>query len=585
MSAAAEQSEYVDPEDVELEQLRDAAYRRGDLWWKLRPHQLVVYEKYRAFEQRVIEGLNDGPPIFVLDCARRWGKTFEIIVIKGEDAQRRPKSIHTLATANMVDIGEIVIPMFDEIYDECPDECRPQLRTSRKGENLGFYYPNGSSIKLVGVDKKPKGLRGRRSDGHAWTEAGFFDGLEKPVSKTLHQFQGVPHAILLLESSAPEDPEHDFDELFVPDAKRRNAYVFQTIDDNTSLSEDQKQKYYEDACKVSIESANRELFGKRSRNLSNAVIPVFDPARHVQAVPIPLHAASITADDPGLSHLNGLVLALYDFDNARIIVQKSWAGINAGPGRLAAAVAAREYALWGTWPHHKMSHIPFESTKLVEGWKTLLLHDEFSHLAEDLFEMAQAPDEKRPTFERVPGQFIRGDIQNHKTYWNGTEHRPNPHGRVSDVDLQLIRSLGDHYGLEFSATTKSELHTMVNLAWSWIEQGRLVFLPDCGPVIDHVQKGKWNKQRTKFAEHKVMGHYDCLAALVYLVRYVDMHLQNVRPHPPANTQLVTPPGASIQERLPWRPKMAHELEMERRELEARSAGRDPGRMRGWNGGR
>lgn len=581
MSAAA--TEFVDASTLDEDELIATAYRMGNLSWMLHEHQLAVYEKYRAFEARVIDGDNDGPPIFVLDCARRWGKTYLIIVIKGEDAQRRPRSIHTLATAFLADIGEIVIPMFEDIYERAPDDCKPVLRTSHKGQNLGFYYPNGSSVKLVGVDKKPKGLRGRKSDGHAWTEAAFFDELERPVSKTLHQFQRVPHACLLLESSAPEDPEHDFDEIFVPDAKRRDAYVFQTLDDNQQLTADQKRKYYEDACKVSVESADRELYGVRSRNLSGIVIPEFDESRHVRDVEIPKHAACITSDDPGLKHLNGLVHALYDFDNARIIVQKSWAGLNAGPAQLAAVVAADEYALWGTWPHPRMKHIPLESTEDAQGWIDLLRYHEYAHLAETLHDLAQRPRNERPTYENTPGKFIRQDIPDHFTWWNGIEHKPNPAARVSDVDLQLIRALDEHYGLEFEPTSKAELHTMVNLLRSWVSAGRVVFLPGAGPVIEHVRKGKWDKQRSKFAETRGIGHADGLAAMVYLCRYVDLNLQNIRPHPPADTLLIVQPGVNAQERLPWRQKLPHEIEMDRRLAQMQQArGREPGRIRGWN---
>jgi hypothetical protein len=559
-------------------------YRSGELAWKLYPHQLVVYEMYRAFEQRVIAGLNDGPPIFVLDCARRWMKTYLVCLIKGEDCQRRPGSSHTFATAIESDIGEIIIPIFEDIYEECPEDCRPEYRTTRRGLNAGFYFPNGSILKLVGVDKKPRGMRGRWSDGFALTEAAFFAELVRPVSKILHQFQRRPWACMIMESSAPEDPEHDFDEVFVPDARRRSAYVFQTIDDNTQLSEDDKTKYYAEAAKVSVEEADRELYGKRSRGLGGVVIPEFDPAKHVREVPIPQHACAITADDPGLKHLNGLVLGLYDFDNARIIIQKSWAGLNAGPAHLAAATAAREHSLWGTWPDPRMKHIPLESNEYSLGWRDLLLNDEHANMAERLWELAQRPREGRPTFENTPGKFILQDIPDHLTYWDGIEHKPNPFGRVSDVELQLIRALSEHYGLEFSPTNKSDLHSMVNLARSWLAQGRVIFLPGAGPVIDHVQKGKWDKSRVKFAEHRTMGHYDCLASVIYLIRYVDQNIASVRPHPPASAQLERKRGQLVQERAPWEPKLPHELELERRVAAARGGG-DAGRMRSWDAGR
>lgn len=108
------------------------------------------------------------------------------------------------------------------------------------------------------------------------------------------------------------------------------------------------------------------------------------------------------------------------------------------------------------------------------------------------------------------------------------------------------------------------------------------FDPESGCVIDHVAAGKRDK-RGKLAEHKVYGHFDALAALVYMVRRVELQT-NARPHPPAHIMMSFPEGATIIDRLPWQPKAPHELALEEAQKAAHGVGQR-GRLRMFNGGK
>lgn len=575
------------PEDVPREQVIAAMHRRGVLSWKLFPHQRKVYDAYRAFEKRVIEGKNNGPPIFILDCARRWGKTFLVLLIKIEDAHRRPGSRHTLATALQDDIGEIIVPLFNEIVEDCPNDCLPEVRTARLGETYGIYFKNGSVIKLVGVDKKPRGLRGKRSDGHAWTEAAFFAELRDPVSRVQHQFQNVPHACLLMESSAPEDPDHEFDVQFIPEAKARGAYVFQTIHDNDQLTTEQKERYFAEAAKVSKENADRELLGIRSRDVARVVIPEWSES-YVRAHERPKHAYAISVFDPGWRHLFGALWGYIDFKAQQLVIEDSWAGSNASTARVACVVAARELDLYGTPPPMAMSFIPLESDDRRIGWTEYLRGDRCEHLAEDLYELANMPAEERPDYERRPGHWIRQDRPGQWTHWDRdrSEYMSNPNAHVADVDLRLIGDMRETFGYEFMSTTKQEVRTMVSNTRAWFSSGRIVFLPNSGPVTDHVKLGRWAADRKHFEESKMIGHADLLACLVYATRYAEL-IQDRDPFPPAEMVAAARdrPGAVV-ERMPWQQPHPYELEVDRRieafeaELAAeRGRMRDPVRMR------
>lgn len=95
--------------------------------------------------------------------------------------------------------------------------------------------------------------------------------------------------------------------------------------------------------------------------------------------------------------------------------------------------------------------------------------------------------------------------------------------RVSDNDnLLLIQDLGYLHKLHFMATTKDKLEAMVNEARMYVGAGRVVVNPKCEQLLGCLKFGVWDEKRKKFARSKVFGHYDALAALIYLVRNLDV---------------------------------------------------------------
>jgi hypothetical protein len=96
--------------------------------------------------------------------------------------------------------------------------------------------------------------------------------------------------------------------------------------------------------------------------------------------------------------------------------------------------------------------------------------------------------------------------------------------RISDNNNPIL--LNDIYLVHkilFHPTSKDNLLAMVNKTRSFIGSGRLEIHPRCEYLLGCLEYGVWNKQRDGFAESKKYGHYDGLAALIYLLRYVDEH--------------------------------------------------------------
>lgn len=93
---------------------------------------------------------------------------------------------------------------------------------------------------------------------------------------------------------------------------------------------------------------------------------------------------------------------------------------------------------------------------------------------------------------------------------------------VCDSNNVLVQQeMNIKYRLPFIATNKGRLEGMVEKVKDWEYDDRIAFLEPAEFVLKCVASAHWNKTRDEFARSKVYGHYDAMAALVYLIRNVD----------------------------------------------------------------
>lgn len=228
-----------------------------------------------------------------------------------------------------------------------------------------------------------------------------------------------------------------------------------------------------------------------------------------------------TAADPGSRDLFGLVFAYWDFLNARLVVEKSWAQRNASTRKVAAIVAAYEFLLWGRKPHPKMGDIPLTEQNGKLGWTELLRGEEVAHLAGRLFELASGSGRLQTRFMTKPADCA--------SFWDGDKFVIQPYHRATDVDVRMVQDLSIEYGMLFSPTAKDDAEAQRNVVRDAFGAGKILIAEDAGPIIEHVKNAEWNEKRTDYERHPIYGHYDCLAALIYLYRNVS---RNVNPNPP-----------------------------------------------------
>ncbi len=102
--------------------------------------------------------------------------------------------------------------------------------------------------------------------------------------------------------------------------------------------------------------------------------------------------------------------------------------------------------------------------------------------------------------------------------------------RISDNNNpQLIQDLALLHKMHFVTTDKDTLEAMLNELRLMVAKGQVEVDPKCTQLIGCLKYGVWDSKKKKFARSQAFGHFDALAALIYLVRNLDKHANPI-PH-------------------------------------------------------
>jgi hypothetical protein len=296
---------------IQKELKRRELWRRGEIEELLfHAGQLKIDQVYR----------NSPGAVVVFLISRQWGKTFFGVTKAVALALKKPKSRIRIAAAFETDLGEFVEPAFEAVLETCPAELAPKYVQQKRR----YIFPNGSVIKLVGLDRKPNGLRGNAIDLIILDEAGFIARLDYIhtsviVPLTTHR----PDAKILLTSTPPESPDHEFWD-FVDRAKLDNSYAEFTIDQCPIVTPKDVTRLEREMGGRDTTAFRREYLCEKVVESERAVIPEFDARIHVADCPRPeywrhLHCYDFL--DTGVRDFTFCGLGYYDFPNARLVVE------------------------------------------------------------------------------------------------------------------------------------------------------------------------------------------------------------------------------------------------------------------------
>ena len=445
---------------------RAQARARKILW-----HRADLSSKYHS-GQDLLEAAfqkRSGNP-FVADCSRQFGKTVWAAIGDIETALKKPRAQIRVGTAFLTDLEQFIIPAFEWAMEDIPGELRPKWN----GQKNRYVFPSTlSEIRLVGLDRKPNGLRGNKLTRIDLQEAGFIKELKRLyqyvlIPSTTH----VPDAEIVMSSTQPDSPDHDFI-YFCDRAAEEGNYICLDIDKNPLLTQEKKDLIALEYAPIDPSKSREELIAlgrasnafqreylcQRVVDVERAIVREFSPGLIGIREPTeydPFYHRYLWMDMGVQRDLTVILFALYDFRNAYAYVED-------------------EIVIRG----------PKVTTNLIAAAIT----DKFK---------------ERPEYK--------------KSY-----------RRVADNSHPLLlNDLASDHEIFFTATDKGRLHEMVNDLRVFVGARRLRFHPRCTHTIGSFKSGIWNVARDKFAHSEIYGHFDAVAAAVYGVRNLD---QNTNPIP------------------------------------------------------
>lgn len=415
------------------------AWHRGNLNWKLHKAQKVIDKTFK-------ETVNQ---LFVGNCSRQFGKSFWAVCKAVEQALKKPKSQVRYGAAFQSDLVDFIIPAFDKVMEDCPESIKGKY----KSQGSCFMFPNGSKIKLVGLDKNPNGLRGNTLDLIILDECGFVSNLDYIyksviIPATTHR----PNAKIVLISTPPSTPAHAFLD-YVQKAELEGGYAMFTIYDNPMVDAATIQRLMKESGGENSTTWKREYLCQFVTDTDSAIIPEWDDkfVQEVNKTEFYPYYHKYVGMDLGVKDFTAVIFGYYDFKKATLFIEE----------------------------------------ELVLNGPTL-----------------------------TTNKLKDAIIETEKSIWADQK----PYRRISDNNnLMLIQDLTTLHDLSFAPTNKDTLEAMINEVRLMVQSGRIVINPKCKLTAGSLKYGVWDTKRTGFARSTTYGHFDCLAALIYLVRNLDVH--------------------------------------------------------------
>jgi hypothetical protein len=428
--------------DSSLDVLLLELWERGDIEYKLHDAQLVLEETFR----------NAKGQLFVANCSRQWGKSFWGVKIAIEFCLKNEKYNVRYGAAFQTDVEEFIIPAFDKILEDCPEHLKPKFNVQKST----YTFPNGSQIKLVGVDKHPDKLRGRTIDMYILDECGFIGNLDYIyksiiVPSTLHR----PNCKIIFISTPPSTPAHSFTD-YCQKAEIEGGYVKLDIYTNPLISADDIKRMADELGGEGSTTFRRECLCEFVTDSDLAIIPEWQDKciEEVERDEFYKYYDKYVGMDLGVKDLTAMLYGYYDFKRASLIIEDEaeMSGPSMNTLLLVGAIREKEKQLWQDYP------------SVIEG-------------------------------------------------------RPVPFRRISDNNWPLlIQDISSIHNLTFIETTKDNLEAMINEVRLMVQAGQIIIHPRCQKLIGCMRYGVWDQKKKAFARSSVYGHFDHLAALVYLVR-------------------------------------------------------------------
>jgi PBSX family phage terminase large subunit len=353
------------------------------------------------------------------------------------------------------------------IMEDIFKDCPAEMRPEFKQNDYMYVFPNGSQIQMAGTDGgHAESLRGGKSDLWIIDESGFCTELSYVIRSILAPTTLTTGGRGILASTPSKSPDHEFITDFVKPAEFKKELIKYTIYDNPLINEQTLQEVIADfPLGEQDPEFRREYLCEIIRNEESAVIPEFTTAIEKEIVK--------EVKRP----------AFYD----------SYVSMDIG-------FRDQTAVLFGYWDF-KNAALVIEDEFIQDG-ETLLM---------DKFAIAVKQKEEKLWTNAMSGEF-----------------KP-PYIRVSDNNNQImLNQLTYDHNLLFIPTRKDQKEAAIATLRLKVANKQIIIHPRCETLLYHLRNATWDKKGKQFTRSPDGSHYDCLDALIYMLRNV---VENKNPYP------------------------------------------------------
>lgn len=419
----------------------------------------ILSWKFHPAQLDIYEKLNSNShAMFIMNCGRQIGKSFFLCGYAIEFALQHPNCKIAYLAPTAKQVKKIILPRIKEILLDCPKQLLPSYSINEQV----YKFKNGSEIHISGTDsERAESLRGQVFHLVICDEAGFMDRLEYVVASILRPLTITVGGKIILSSTPPISPDHPFKRM-AEQAELDGNYIKKTIKDNPMISEEVKRQYMKEAGGADSISWRREFLAEFLIDENEAIIPEANEAKVIELIKtvVPYQQNTYTTEGQTMRPMFFDCYTIADLgytDNTGI--------------------------LFGYWD--------FPNARLV-------IEDEA------LF--------NKPNTQKIADVIMQKEF----VLWG----EKKPYMRYCDGDQITVADLNSRHSLNFTITRNDELEASINNVRLFVAQNKIYIDPKCKNLISQLKSAIWNKNRKGFARSADAGHYDLIAALIYMVRNI-----------------------------------------------------------------
>lgn len=296
------------------------ALRHGDLRPVMTRTQRLAYKLLRT-----VAALHT---IFVIDCTRRWGKTFFAAMLVHIEAMRGANRIIRYVAPTKLHGRQFVIPAFAWLHAQVPERDRPRF----VGQDNTWIWPNGSRCHLGSAETMGdvEAQVGTACHLAVLDEAGKIrsDLLRHLVRSVLRAQFLTTGGNIVIASTPALTPAHYLTTL-VAEAEAAGSMCRYTIDDCDHVPESERTKMIVDLGGRMSTEVRRELYCEHVPEKSRLIIPEWMEVEHdciVDRRDPPTYRDWYASGDFGFEDLSIVLYAWLDFATQDIVIEHEVVG-------------------------------------------------------------------------------------------------------------------------------------------------------------------------------------------------------------------------------------------------------------------